>query len=131
MADSECAVIDLYDYITALMKLFRHFYYVQIGKKCLILLRGGILKRSLSHFFLCCQYSLIYSVRWKIWSCLSNVTTFTSHLWNRNCFAAKCFNTFSQTTMDLFTNMSGRACEYEPLLQLGLNRMLRGIKCSK
>ena len=37
--------MDLSRYMTALMKLFQHFYYGQIGKKCLILLHGEISRR--------------------------------------------------------------------------------------
>ena len=44
-------MMDLARYLTALTKLFHRFCYDQIGKKCLILVRGEISKRQLSHFF--------------------------------------------------------------------------------
>ena len=45
VVDSHFNVMDLSRYMTALMKLFQHFYYGQIGKKCLILLHGEISQR--------------------------------------------------------------------------------------
>ena len=34
-------VMDLSRYMTAFIKLFQRFYYYQIGRRCLILLRAG------------------------------------------------------------------------------------------
>ena len=51
-------MMDLARYLTALTKLFHRFCYDQIGKKCLILVRGEISKRQL---FMTCSM--------EIWPC--------------------------------------------------------------